>query len=122
MAKIHAMLHPKSKKIAFMRRKDWLTLLFELIYLCFRFETMKVMNQLCQFDKNMSKLFTDQYASESMYATMIKVLPHMSETFQFCKLFDEWINCRDIFFISMSNEGYCFSFNLVRLSEQLTDA
>lgn len=89
----------------------------------FRFETMKVINQLCDFrqNSNISKLFFDVYANDSIHDTMIQFEPHMNETFVYCKLFDKWVNCSEIFFRTLSATGFCYSFNVIRLSEYLTD-
>ena len=82
------------------------------------------MNQLCEFPcgrKDMSELFTDVYTNNTMYGTMLNVQPEISETFVFCKLFDKWINCNELFFPVLSDAGFCFSFNTVRLSEHVTN-
>lgn len=85
---------------------------------------MKVINQLCEFgkkQKNLTKLFPDLYAPRSVYRTIMENVPELNETFVFCKLFNKWINCSEIFFPTLTNQGYCYSFNTVRLSEYLTD-
>lgn len=89
----------------------------------FRFETMKVINQLCEFGKTtkITELLNDTYANEAIYDTIKKIAPAMNETFAFCKLFGEWINCSKIFFLSMHESGFCYSFNIFKPSERMTD-
>lgn len=78
---------------------------------------------MCEYGRNsnMSKLFSDVYANDSMYETMEDLEPDMNETFVYCNLFDEWVNCSEIFFRTLTNTGFCHTFNTVRLSEYLTD-
>lgn len=84
---------------------------------------MRVINQLCDFGKitNVSKFFTEPYVNDSIYGTMIETAPDINETFAYCKLFGEWINCSEIFFPTLGQTGFCFTFNTVRLSEYVTD-
>lgn len=84
---------------------------------------MKIINQLCEYKdyKNVSKLFHDSYISESVYHTMRLTVPDMNETFAFCKLFDEWKDCDEIFFPTVTDAGFCFTFNALKLSEYLTN-
>lgn len=81
------------------------------------------MNQLCDFTayENISKLFRELYVPEYMYFTMLNVAPQMNDTFAFCKLFDQWVNCEEIFFPVVTDAGFCYSFNTLRLPEYLTD-
>lgn len=91
--------------------------------LFFRFEAMKVMNQLCKFEKTRKvfKLFADEYAEKSMFQTMRSIDLDMNDTFAFCKLFDKWIDCDEIFFPVLTDTGICYSFNTMRLPEVLTN-
>lgn len=89
----------------------------------FRFETMKIINQLCEDyqSERITKLFHELYAPENMYRTMMNIAPDLNDTVAFCKLFDKRVSCDKIFVLSLSDDGFCFSFNLLRLSERVTD-
>ena len=84
---------------------------------------MKIINQLCDYGRstNVSKLFPEMYAPETMYETMFTLAPDKNETFAFCKLFNKRIDCNEIFFTTLSDSGYCYSFNTLRIDEYLTD-
>lgn len=84
---------------------------------------MKVVAQFCEErpDSNLLKLLPDLYADDSMYETMIDVGPDFNETFILCKMFDRWIDCGEILFRTMSESGFCQSFNTIRLEELFTD-
>lgn len=84
---------------------------------------MKTFYQSCEYSKysNLTKLFTDDYANDSLIHLMDKLEPDFSDTFVYCKLFDKWIKCSEIFFRSVSDTGLCYSFNTVRLQDYLTD-
>lgn len=84
---------------------------------------MKVMIQLCEFGKSRDiyKLFPDLYATNVVYRTMMEIAPDMNETFASCKLFGKLIDCDEIFFPILTDAGFCYAFNTIRLPEFLTD-
>lgn len=84
---------------------------------------MKVIYQVCEYGRSSSllNLFSDDFASDSIMDTMVDIEPNVNETFVYCRLFDKLIECNDIFFRVLSDTGYCYTFNSVRLPEHLTD-
>lgn len=86
---------------------------------------MKVVNQLCESHgvqrDQISKLFNDVYADQGIYNTIYTIGPHFNETFVFCKLLNEWVDCKKIFAPFVSETGLCYSFNTISLREILTD-
>lgn len=84
---------------------------------------MIVMIQLCDFKdtRHVIKSFSDLYAARSMFRTMLEMEPDMNETFALCKLFGKRIDCKDIFFPILTDGGFCYAFNTVRMPDFLTD-
>lgn len=87
-------------------------------------ETMKIVNQLCGnfgIRDNISKLFNDMYADDTIYHVLGNIGPDFNETFIYCKLLNEWIDCDKILAPFMSEIGLCYSFNTLSLREILTN-
>lgn len=85
---------------------------------------MKIVNQLCEsrgIRGEISKLFNDVYVDDGVYDVIETIGPDFNETFVYCKLRDEWIDCEKIFSPFMSETGLCYSFNTLSLREILTD-
>lgn len=86
---------------------------------------MKVVNQMCVYQgahQTITNLFpTDSHIDNSIYETIERISPNFNETFIFCKLFDKWINCNEILFPFLTDEGFCYTFNAISLGDLLTD-
>ena len=90
----------------------------------FRLETMKAINQLCKQErprKTITNLYPDLYTENSIYDVIQRFAPDFNETFVFCKRFDKWIDCKKVFYPIITREGYCYTFNMMSLTELLTD-
>lgn len=84
---------------------------------------METVAQLCEErpNSNLMKLFPDSYADDSMFGIMRDVEPEFNETFVLCKLFDRWIDCGAIFSRTLTEHGFCRSFNRISWGEYATD-
>ena len=85
---------------------------------------MKVVNQLCKRDKPykaITELYPDPYSNDSVYEILHRIAPDFNETFFDCKLFDQWVNCNDILYPFITDEGCCYVFNTFSIYELLTD-
>lgn len=83
---------------------------------------MKVVAPLCEMPptRKLSERL-DSYADGSIYDTMIALEPEFNETFILCKLFDKWIDCSKIMDRTLTEKGFCHSFNTISLQEFFTD-
>lgn len=90
----------------------------------FRLETMKVVNQLCKREKSrkaITDLYPDLYTNSTIFEVIQRIAPDFNETFIFCKHFDKWVDCNQILFPFLTDEGFCYAFNTISLSELLAD-
>lgn len=84
---------------------------------------MRVIHQLCEVGKkrNISKVYHELFVPEFMYEILLNTAPSIKDTFAFCKLLNNWIDCNEIFFPFLTDAGFCYSFNTLRLPEYLTN-
>lgn len=87
---------------------------------------MSVASQLCDerltreiFDL-LSESDPDSYPDSKFIPTIIKLLPKFADTIVYCKFFDNWNNCSKFLFPVLTEEGLCYSFNKLRMSEMST--
>lgn len=89
----------------------------------FRRETMGLAVQMCEKeqDQQIFKLLPNVVFNDSVYYSMVQLLPEFDETIVMCNLFGNWTKCVDIMYPTLSERGTCYSFNTISLKEYVTD-
>lgn len=82
---------------------------------------MKIACQICdqQIAKDIFNLFTDNDTDNAIRSAIINLAPRLNETAYYCKFSDNVKNCSDFLFPVITDEGVCYTFNL--LNDLVTD-
>lgn len=84
---------------------------------------MKVAALTCVelFSRDILKFFPDNYSEDSIMKTIYDMAPTFSSTLNFCNVFNEWSNCSEIFYPTITEEGICYTFNIFNKREISSD-
>lgn len=84
---------------------------------------MKVALQLCDetASSDIWKYFHDQYSDETIVDQIIDMAPKIDEIMISCKFRNEYKDCHELFTMSITDEGLCYSFNALHNSEIVSD-
>lgn len=84
---------------------------------------MKVVAELC--DEKMSRdivsLFVDNYTEYKSSSVIRDVAPDFKNTLVHCGIFGKRQNCNHHFFPFLTEEGVCYTFNMINIDELVTD-
>lgn len=79
--------------------------------------------QICEQepDEKIFKLLPRIHLNHTVYQLLNDMAPAFNETYVLCDRFGQWENCSDIFFESLTERGFCYSFNRINLKEFLNN-
>lgn len=83
---------------------------------------MKIASQICDntFAGDILDNFTDNFSDHRMLEIIRDMAPSFADTMFQCKFLDE-SDCEKLFYPIITEEGLCYSFNALSLSEIATD-
>lgn len=87
---------------------------------------MEVVSQVCD-DRIIPDIFEffsnskSNHSDDSTLSVFSELAPTFEDTFVYCKLFDKWSKCHDIFLPIVTDEGLCYVFNAFNIREFFTN-
>lgn len=89
----------------------------------FRLKLMQLASQYC-FDgssPDMLEKFPDKYLDDDVFDAINGIVPALNETLIFCKLFNKWIKCDELFVPQITERGLCYSFNTLNVHDMFAN-
>lgn len=87
-----------------------------------RSRVMKLACQFCfdDFTLDFTRSFSDEYLDDHTWSDFNEMAPAFNETIIQCILFNEQINCEQLFFPQITDRGLCYTFNAFSVHEMFT--
>lgn len=84
---------------------------------------IQMVSQICDdriaFD--IFDLSADNFADPSILSHITNLAPKFTDTMVLCKLLDRWTNCDQFLFPMITEEGLCYSFNMLNMNELVSN-
>lgn len=84
---------------------------------------MQVAVQLCDpyISSRIADYFSDEYLDAKMVKEMLKMAPKLEDTLVLCRFRDKLMNCSELFITTLTEDGVCYTFNVLNNQEMLSN-